>query len=200
MQAECIRPGRMDGASVARQAELNEVLAAVELAAAAPGQTVLIGGEPGAGTTRLAQGVTRHLRNHGCRIAVGRCDEAEHLLPYYPFLEALAAELGSRVSSSPRHHFSTRSPRMCRSRHSWAISTGRSPLRSSRCSTWLGTRFSRALILGAYRDVEVNRRHALGRTLSALGREGMLLTDHDVFEAAPYVLPYNHEQDECVSR
>jgi len=45
-----------DGPLVAREADLGQILAAVDKAAAGQGQTVLLAGEPGAGKTRLAAG------------------------------------------------------------------------------------------------------------------------------------------------
>jgi class 3 adenylate cyclase len=80
-----------DGPLVAREADLGQILAAVDMAVAGQGQTVLLAGEPGAGKTRLAQEVTLHLRNRGFLVAAGRCYEAEQSVPYYPFLDALSA-------------------------------------------------------------------------------------------------------------
>lgn len=80
-----------DAPLVARERDLGQILAAVDMAAAAQGQTVLLAGEPGAGKTRLAQELTLELRNRGFLIVAGRCYEAEQGVPYYPFLDALAA-------------------------------------------------------------------------------------------------------------
>jgi class 3 adenylate cyclase/tetratricopeptide (TPR) repeat protein len=79
------------GPLVARERELEQILAVVRSVAGGEGRTVLLAGEPGAGKTRLAQEVTLHLRDGSFLIAAGRCYEPEASTPYYPFLDALAA-------------------------------------------------------------------------------------------------------------
>lgn len=78
------------GTLVARERELEQVLASVAGAAQGNGQTVLLAGEPGAGKTRLAQEATLHLHDGGFLVAAGRCYEPEQTVPYYPFLDVLS--------------------------------------------------------------------------------------------------------------
>jgi class 3 adenylate cyclase/tetratricopeptide (TPR) repeat protein len=78
------------GTLVARERELEPVLASIDRAAESTGQTVLLAGEPGAGKTRLAQEATFHLHERGFLVAAGRCYEPEQAVPYYPFLDVLS--------------------------------------------------------------------------------------------------------------
>ncbi|GAC1522740.1 MAG: hypothetical protein NVS2B16_30710 [Chloroflexota bacterium] len=77
------------GPLVAREQELERVLAAVSTVRAGTGQLVLLSGEAGVGKTRLAQEVSLALRTSGFLVATGRCYQAEGTLPFHPFLEAL---------------------------------------------------------------------------------------------------------------
>jgi class 3 adenylate cyclase/tetratricopeptide (TPR) repeat protein len=200
-----------DGPLVGRESDLQEILTAVDTAAAGQGQTVLLAGEPGAGKTRLAQEVTLHLRNRGFLIAAGRSYEAEQSVPYYPFLEALsvayaAAPLQLQRDAArrwpylsillPNHlgvqevvgggqeeqrlFFAVASFVEAIADHApvavllddlhWADpATLKLLLHLARHA-----RSSRVFMLGAYRDVEVNRRHPLERTLRELEREGLM--------------------------
>jgi class 3 adenylate cyclase/tetratricopeptide (TPR) repeat protein len=79
-----------EGALVARERELGQILVALSAVVAGSGRLVLLAGEPGVGKTRLAQEVTLIARNRGFLIAAGRCYEPQQAVPYYPFLEALA--------------------------------------------------------------------------------------------------------------
>ena len=200
-----------DGPLVARETDLDQILADINLAAAAQGKTVLLAGEPGAGKTRLAQEVTLHLRNSGFLIAAGRCYEAEQSVPYYPFLDALAAvyaaaparlqrdaarrwpylsillpnhmtvqEVAGGAQEEHRLLFAVASFIEEIAEHSpvgillddlhWADPAALKLL----LHLARHTRSSRVFILGAYRDVEVNRRHPLEGTLQALDREGLM--------------------------
>jgi class 3 adenylate cyclase/tetratricopeptide (TPR) repeat protein len=78
------------GTLVAREREMEQVLASIDGAANGHGQTVLLAGEPGAGKTRLAQEATFHLHHGGFLVAAGRCYESEQAVPYYPFLDSLS--------------------------------------------------------------------------------------------------------------
>ncbi|HZU14433.1 MAG TPA: tetratricopeptide repeat protein [Chloroflexota bacterium] len=75
---------------VGREDELTRVLQSVD-AATQEGRLVLLAGEPGAGKTRLAQEATVGLHNRGFLIAAGRCYEPQQAVPYFPFIDALAA-------------------------------------------------------------------------------------------------------------
>jgi len=79
------------GVLVAREEELALIAAAVDAVLDGSGRLVLLAGEPGVGKTRLAQEITLVLRNRGFLIAAGRCYEPRRSVPFYPFLDALAA-------------------------------------------------------------------------------------------------------------
>jgi class 3 adenylate cyclase/tetratricopeptide (TPR) repeat protein len=200
-----------DGPLVARRAELDETLTAVEATAARRGQTVLLAGEPGAGKTRLAQEVSLELRNRGFLIAAGRCYEAEQTVPYYPFLEALSVAFEAAPSQLQRDaarrwpYLSTLLPNHLvaqevagggqdEQRLFFAVTSFIEALADHAPVALLlddlhwadqatlklllhlarHTRSSRIFILGAYRDVEINRRHPLEGTLRELDREGLM--------------------------
>jgi DNA-binding CsgD family transcriptional regulator len=63
-------------------------------------QVVFVGGEPGAGKSRLLAEVATTLHRHGAVVLVGTC-AAEFGPPYQPFGEPLAALLGTRAD--PEH-------------------------------------------------------------------------------------------------
>jgi class 3 adenylate cyclase/tetratricopeptide (TPR) repeat protein len=84
---------------VARDAQVSSLTRAVDASLRGEGRTVLLAGEPGAGKTRLAQEATLVARNRGFTVLAGRCYEAEQTVPYYPFVEALAAGLRNAPAS-----------------------------------------------------------------------------------------------------
>src|SRR6476661_4442627 len=80
-------------AFVGRHAELatfEEVWTAV---LAGSRQVVFVGGEPGAGKSRLLAEVAMTLRRHGAAVLLGTC-AAEFGPPYQPFVEPVEALLG----------------------------------------------------------------------------------------------------------
>jgi predicted ATPase/class 3 adenylate cyclase len=79
------------GGMVGREADLARVLHAVDAVAQGDGRLVLLAGEPGIGKTRLVQEVTVAVQERGFVVAAGRCYEPEQTVPYYPFLDVLAA-------------------------------------------------------------------------------------------------------------
>jgi class 3 adenylate cyclase len=79
------------GTIVGREAELAHMLRAVHSVTQGDGRLVLLAGEPGVGKTRLLQEVTVAVRERGFLVAAGRCYEPEQTVPYYPFLDAMAA-------------------------------------------------------------------------------------------------------------
>jgi tetratricopeptide (TPR) repeat protein/transcriptional regulator with XRE-family HTH domain len=79
------------GTLVARERELDRGRTSVEAVAGGAGRLVLLTGEPGIGKTRLAQEIAVEMLDRGFLVAAGRCYESEQTVPYYPFLEALAA-------------------------------------------------------------------------------------------------------------
>jgi len=82
---------RPSGPLVAREGELVQALRFVEEVERGGGRLVMLAGEPGVGKTRLAQEVMLRLEERGFLLATGRCYEPEQVVPYYPFVEALAA-------------------------------------------------------------------------------------------------------------
>jgi class 3 adenylate cyclase/tetratricopeptide (TPR) repeat protein len=97
------------GALVARDQELGQILTAVDAVVGGAGRLVLLAGEPGAGKTRLAQEVTLTARNRGFLMATGICYEQRQAVPYYPFLDVVAALFGA-ASVSIRSQLAHRWP------------------------------------------------------------------------------------------
>ena len=73
---------------VGRQGEWETLLEAWAAVGAGARQAVLIGGEAGAGKTRLAAEFARWASGRGAAVAYGACD-AELAVPYQPFVFAL---------------------------------------------------------------------------------------------------------------
>jgi tetratricopeptide (TPR) repeat protein len=63
----------------------------VDAVVSGEGRLVLLAGEPGVGKTRLVQEITVAVRERGFLVAAGRCYEPEQTVPYYPFLDIVAA-------------------------------------------------------------------------------------------------------------
>jgi DNA-binding CsgD family transcriptional regulator/tetratricopeptide (TPR) repeat protein len=78
---------------VARQPELERILASLEGVAAGRGQLVLLEGEPGVGKTRLAREVLARARTVGMHGYLGRCFDQYTAVPFFPFAELFAAIL-----------------------------------------------------------------------------------------------------------
>jgi hypothetical protein len=87
---------------IGRDQTLAQLLEAVDAVVRGVGRLVMLAGEPGAGKTRLAQEVTLHLRNREFLLAIGRCYAPEQVVPYYPFLDALAMAYTAAPSSLRR--------------------------------------------------------------------------------------------------
>jgi len=79
------------GPLVSRQHEVRRILTAVDAVVGGNGRLVMLTGEPGIGKTRLAQEVALEAGRRGFLVASGRCYEPEQDVPFYPFLEVLAA-------------------------------------------------------------------------------------------------------------
>src|SRR4051794_21491702 len=73
---------------VGRESEWAELAEAWKRSEAGALEVVLIGGEAGAGKTRLAAEVARHCHDTGASVLLGTCD-AELALPYQPWVHAL---------------------------------------------------------------------------------------------------------------
>lgn len=76
---------------VARERELAHAMTAADAVAAGSGRLLVLTGEPGVGKTRLAQEIMLTTRNRRFLVAAGRCYEPQESVPFYPFLDALAA-------------------------------------------------------------------------------------------------------------
>ncbi len=79
---------RSGAAFVGRRGELERLHQHYELAVEGGGRLVLLEGEPGIGKTRLALQFMEACEEEGALALYGRCD-AETLVPYQPFVEAL---------------------------------------------------------------------------------------------------------------
>lgn len=75
---------------VGRKHVIGRVLTAIDAVVGGNGRLVLLAGEPGIGKTRLAQELAMEAGKRGFLVATGRCYEPEQVVPFYPFLEALA--------------------------------------------------------------------------------------------------------------
>ena len=101
---------RMDGGLgfTGRGADLERLEAAWKQAESGERASVLIGGEPGVGKTRLAAEFARSVHERGAAVVYGRCQEGLGV-PYEPMVEALSfftehtspAELRSRLGRYP---------------------------------------------------------------------------------------------------
>jgi tetratricopeptide (TPR) repeat protein len=74
---------------VGRQAELDTLLALLEMARHGHGGLALVAGEPGVGKTRLVQEIANRAVMQRWRVIYGRATEMEGAPPYLPFVEAL---------------------------------------------------------------------------------------------------------------
>jgi predicted ATPase len=78
---------------VARQPELERILASLDGVTAGRGQLVLLEGEAGVGKTRLAREVLARARTVGMHGYLGRCFDQYTAVPFFPFAELFAAIL-----------------------------------------------------------------------------------------------------------
>ncbi|OBJ82443.1 ATP-binding protein [Mycobacterium asiaticum] len=90
---------RRGGPLVGRAAELGAFEQAWERVEGGKRQAVFVGGEPGAGKTRLAAEVAGRLADHGVAVLVGS-STADADVPYAPFAEALDRLLIANPSGS----------------------------------------------------------------------------------------------------
>ena len=88
-------PGvRSDGEMLlGRERELAALRAALASASRGRGRLVLLSGEAGIGKTRLADAFAVEARDHGARVAWGRCWEAGGAPVYWPWLQAVRSLL-----------------------------------------------------------------------------------------------------------
>src|SRR5512133_2606242 len=81
---------------VGRQEELSELEDALLSVNRGDGRFVLLAGEAGIGKTRLATELSKRARKLGCDVLWGSCSDAELVLPFLPFVEAVGNHLGER--------------------------------------------------------------------------------------------------------
>jgi DNA-binding SARP family transcriptional activator/tetratricopeptide (TPR) repeat protein len=84
------RAARGDGAFVGRAAEMDRLMGRWRQVNGGTWQTVLVGGEPGIGKTRLLMELAGRLDSQGAIVLYGRCDE-DVFAPYQPFAESLGS-------------------------------------------------------------------------------------------------------------
>lgn len=94
------RAARGEGAFVGRAVELAALMRHWRNATAGSWQTVLVGGEPGIGKTRLLLEAAARLDAQGANVLYGRCDE-DVFAPYQPFAEALTSYFASHDLRDP---------------------------------------------------------------------------------------------------
>lgn len=83
-------PGRIGRTPfVGRGRELQQLHAALDVAATGQGQVVLVAGEPGIGKTRLLAEFAEQARSEGWQVLAGQAYDTEGMPPYFPFTEAL---------------------------------------------------------------------------------------------------------------
>jgi class 3 adenylate cyclase/tetratricopeptide (TPR) repeat protein len=78
---------------IGRDAELGELEDALLAALRGDGGVVVVGGEAGLGKTRLVRELGSVARRAGAEVLHGSCTEADLVLPYLPFLEAIGNHL-----------------------------------------------------------------------------------------------------------
>lgn len=99
MSAALAFPDAADRPFVGREAELDRLWQLWETAKDGTFRTVFVGGEPGAGKTRLAAEFAREARADAGLVLVGRC--AEDLgVPYQPLLEVLREYTEGHLASA----------------------------------------------------------------------------------------------------
>ena len=76
-----------------REREMAALRAALASASRGRGRLVLLSGEAGIGKTRLADAFAVEARDHGARVAWGRCWEAGGAPVYWPWLQAVRSLL-----------------------------------------------------------------------------------------------------------
>ncbi|MES9542280.1 MULTISPECIES: LuxR family transcriptional regulator [unclassified Actinomadura] len=85
---------------IGRAAELAELTAALDRAAAGSAGVVLVSGDAGVGKTHLVSALTAAAQVRGCTVLVGQCAELGESMPYLPLTDALwaAAHAGKAES------------------------------------------------------------------------------------------------------
>ena len=79
----------MTAAFIGRTLEMTLIREALDETVAGRGQIVVILGEAGIGKSRLVEALGVEAAGRGARVIVGHCFDAEHVLPYGPWTDAL---------------------------------------------------------------------------------------------------------------
>jgi hypothetical protein len=178
---------------VGRDRELAEIDAAVLNTTQGRGAFILFTGEPGIGKTRLAVEATNAAHARGVRTTWGRCWEAGGAPAYWPWREALAGMGLAFPKSSSVMSLDPSESRFALFREVMRTligATARQPLlmvlddlHAADRSTLLlldyvagQLRTLPLLIVGTYRDLEVNLRPELREAVVRLGRSGQVLS------------------------
>ncbi|MBI4593442.1 MAG: AAA family ATPase, partial [Candidatus Rokubacteria bacterium] len=106
--AHAAAPG-IDTPIVGRAAEITRLREALDRAWAGLGAVVALVGEAGIGKTRLARELAAEAERRGGRVLVGACHEAERILPFRPWIDALrtggVTEPDPPAADSPQRFF-----------------------------------------------------------------------------------------------
>ena len=106
--AEAAPPARQRArAFVGRDAELAELVAALDGAIDGRGRLVLVSGEPGIGKSRLADALIEAAREREARTLVGRCWEAGGAPAYWPWIQVLRAAMAETAEAALRDQLGT---------------------------------------------------------------------------------------------
>ena len=92
---------------VGRQHELGTLLEGLDSALAGRGRLILVAGEPGIGKSRLADELARTAREGGVGVLWGRGWEDAGAPAYWPWIQALRAELRTETPDAIRAHLGT---------------------------------------------------------------------------------------------
>jgi DNA-binding CsgD family transcriptional regulator len=170
---------------VGRRAELQRLKAAFDAAASGEGALVMLVGEPGIGKTALCQQLVSFVHTHGGLPLVGHSyPDGSASLPYQPFVEAfesfarqrdtetLRQELGSSANEVARMVPALRNMLQVELAARENPEDDRLRLLSGvlDCLRNIGATHPLLLLLGTYRDVEVDRAHPLAAALAELRR------------------------------
>jgi tetratricopeptide (TPR) repeat protein len=85
---------------VGRRAELDELHAAIDTCASGRGGVVLLAGEPGIGKTRLTEVAADHARDGGCAVRWARCWEGP-AAPFWPWTQLVRGQLQATGEAPP---------------------------------------------------------------------------------------------------
>ncbi|MDP6821955.1 MAG: protein kinase [Dehalococcoidia bacterium] len=204
------------GVFVGRQAEMNQLKAALEDVLGGRGRLVTLMGEPGIGKTRTAEELVTYAGLRGAQVLWGRCYETGGQPPYWPWVQAIRGYIREMDESELRRQMGSSAsvvaeivtdvkdrfpelqpppqlddPDSARFRLFDSITSFLKAASATRpfvivlddlhwsdrpsltflefVAREIGQ--SRLLIVGTYRDMELNRRHPLTVTLGDLARE-----------------------------